>query len=100
MSYAVVWTEVGPDAPVGRGRLDVLDDRLRLVGSMHGRPITEEIPLDGISGVRVGRSGDELVGGRRSVAIDRFGLPQLLVSSVLGIGELNELVQVLAGLVP
>ena len=98
MSYAVVWTDVGAGAPLARGRLDVLDDRVRLVGLLRGRRVEQDVPLDGISGVRVGRAGDELVGGRRSVWIERRGLPGLLVSSVLGIGEANELVDAIARL--
>jgi hypothetical protein len=92
--YPASW-RVG-DAWAG-GVLVLGDDGFRLEGRCAGRERIDEVGYDAIERVRVGRLPSERIDGRRSIVIERRGLPDLLVEPH-GLGVLGELADTLTAL--
>jgi hypothetical protein len=96
-TYAVVWRE--GDAPLARGRLELLPDGLELDGIAGSEHVTLEIGYDELAGVRIGRSADERLNGRPSLLLERRDAERVVIASVALQGVVAELATHLAGCV-
>jgi hypothetical protein len=93
--YAVVWRE--SDGPRYVGRLEISGDSAHLEGrSPVDRWRSRWIRLADIAEVRVGRSEDERIAGRRSVIVALGHGPWLVISQLGGEGTVHELADLLA----
>jgi hypothetical protein len=90
-TYAVVW--IDPAGPVSAGKLELVQDGLRLEG---GRD--RVIPYAEIERLHVGRRVTERVRGRPSLVLDLTGGERLRIGSVGAPGTLHELAERVAGL--
>lgn len=93
-SYGVVWRE--GDLPVARGKLELLPTSLRLEGLAGERAVEREIRYDELSAVRVGRSSEDRLGGRRSLVLEPLSGARITVASVAQPGVVAELAERLA----
>jgi hypothetical protein len=90
ITYGVVWQE--DEAPLSRGKLELLPDVLQLDGVTGSAPVVREIPYDELSMVRVGRVGAERLDGRPTLVLDLFSGTRVVVASVAQSGIAAELV--------
>jgi len=94
-AYAVVWRE--GDGPRYVGRLEVSGDTAHLEGrSPVDRWRSRWIRFADIAEVRVGRSEDERIAGRRSVIVALGHGPRFIISQLGGEGTVHELADLLA----
>jgi hypothetical protein len=91
-SYGVVWREGA--SSLATGKLELLPRGLRLEGLESSR----EIPYEGVSGIRVGRSADERIGGRPSVVLERRTGTPVTIATVAQPSLVGEIVERLAAL--
>jgi hypothetical protein len=94
-TYAVVWRE--GDAPLARGRLELLPGVLELDGIAGSEHVTLEIGYDELASVRIGRSGDERLNGQPSLLLERWDAERVAIASVALQGVVAELATHLAG---
>jgi hypothetical protein len=94
-SYPVLWSE--PDQAPVTGTLTLRRDTVELDGGRGGQLVQRSIARRDLAGVRVGRAGDGLLGGRSAIVVERHDAPAVLVRP-LGLGLLNELADLLAQL--
>jgi len=94
-TYAVVWRE--GDAPLARGRLELLPGGLELDGLAGSEHVTLAIGYDELAGVRIGRSSDERLNGHPSLLLDRVDGEPIVLASVALQGVVAELATHLAG---
>ena len=86
-SLPVVWTR-GDAAYPCVGKLEILPDCLRLDGKQRGSDVSDEVPLDEISGSHPALTRQR-IGGRPTLVIEGPDPPLLI--SILGFGALIEL---------
>jgi hypothetical protein len=91
ITYGVVWQE--GEAPLSRGKLELLPGALRLDGVTGSAPAVREIPYDELSAVRVGRAGAERLDGRPTLVLDLVSGTRVVVASVAQSGIAAELVE-------
>lgn len=91
-SYGVVWREGA--SPLASGKLELLSRGLRLEG-LDG---AHEIPYQGVSGVRVGRTAAERINGCPSVVVERVGQYPVTIAAVAQPSVVGEIVERLAAL--
>ncbi len=91
-SYGVVWREGA--SPLATGKLELLPLGLRLEGLESSR----EIPYEGVSGIRVGRSADERIDGRPSVVLERRTGAPVTIATVAQPSLVGEIAERLAAL--
>jgi hypothetical protein len=91
-SYGVVWREGA--SSLATGKLELLPRGLRL----EGLESTREIPYEGVSGIRVGRSADERIDGRPSVVLERRTGAPVTIATVAQPSLVGEIVERLAAL--
>jgi hypothetical protein len=93
-TYAVVWRK--GDAPLARGRLELLPGGLELDGLAGAKHVTLELGYDELVGVRIGRSSDERLNGHPSLLLDRVEGEPIVLASVVLQGVVAELATHLA----
>jgi hypothetical protein len=93
-TYPVVWSD--SDAPV-TGSLTTGSHAIQLEGARDGRLVTRAVDYRDLAGVRIGRSGGDLLDGRPTLVVERQDAPALLVRP-LGAGLLAELAELLSRL--
>jgi hypothetical protein len=84
-SYGVVWRE-GDRAPE-TGKLELLPRGVRLAGRLS----TRQIPYEGISAVRIGRSSGDRIAKSPSVVLERRGSEPVTISTVARPSLIGEL---------
>jgi hypothetical protein len=94
ITYGVVWRE--DEAPLSRGKLELLPDALRLDGVTGSTSAVREIAYNELAGVRVGRAGGERLDGRPTLVLDLVTGTRLTIASVAQSGIAAELVERLA----
>lgn len=87
-TFAVVWRGTRDDA-VAVSRAELLDDRLRLVGSRRGKPVDMDVLLLRISDVQMA-AARERIDGRATAMVDMRDGDRLLISAVFGAGATRE----------
>ena len=98
-TYAVIWQENG--FPPYAGKLVVGRRRLSLEGSATGaRQSLHRLLYDEIARVRMGRAPEERLEGRSTVVLERRQGAPLRIATVNGVGETNEVADVIAAHVP
>jgi hypothetical protein len=96
ITYGVVWRE--GEAPLARGRLELLPRAVRLDGLSGSTPVLREVPYDELEAVRVGRSGSDRLNGHPTLVLEpRRGEP-IVVAAVAQAGVVPELTERLAKL--
>ena len=95
-TYGVVWREGAHQ--LARGKLELFPGALRLDGMIGSEPIVLELPYDGLSKVRIGRSPDDRIDGRPSLVLEPLTGDTLSIASVAQAGVLTEIADRLAGL--
>ena len=88
MSYPVLWSE--EDGPTVAGRLDLLDDVIRLEG-VNGHVVKLSLPLQAITTARMGRAKLERLGGRPVLMLQFRGRRRIRIATLSGTGALHEL---------
>ena len=94
-SYPVLWLE--PDGQSVTGELTAGIDTVQLDGRCDGRLVQRTVAYRDLAGVRIGRSGADLLGGRPALVVEPHGSPALLVRP-LGMGLLTELADLITQL--
>ncbi|HSS74337.1 MAG TPA: hypothetical protein VLK53_12305 [Gaiellaceae bacterium] len=95
ITYGVVWQE--GEAPLARGKLELLPNALLLDGVTGSGHAVREIQYEELSTVRVGRAGSERLDGRPTLLLDLVSGARVTVASVAQAGIAAELVERLAG---
>jgi hypothetical protein len=88
-SIAVVWNRGRNQTPTV-GKVELLDDCLRLDGRQNGNRFVHSIPFDEIEDVHVA-SAEERVGGRPTLVVGRRLQPPLQLAAVGGVGLIGDL---------
>jgi hypothetical protein len=88
-SLAVVWNRRRGETPAV-GKLELLDDCLRLDGRQNGSRFVHSIPFDEIDDVHVARA-EERVGGRPTLVVGRRLQAPLQLAVVGGVGLIGDL---------
>jgi len=91
-TYGVVWRE--GVSPLATGKLELLPRGLRL----EGLEASQDIPYQGVSGVRVGRTAAERINGRPSVVLERIGHLPVTIGTVAQSSLVGEIAERLAAL--
>ena len=94
ITYGVVWRE--GEAPLCRGKLELLPDALRLDGVSGSAPAVREIGYKELAHVKVGRAGVERLDGRPTLVLDLLSGRRVVIASVAQSGIAAELVDRLA----
>lgn len=95
-TYGVIWRGGGDG--VARGRLELTDSAVRLVGADAAAVVAEEIAYEDLAGVHVGRLAAERINGRPSLVLERSVGPALSIVSLSEPGLIGELANRLAAL--
>jgi hypothetical protein len=91
-TYGIVWRE--GEEPVSSGKLELLPLALRI----EGRAGRYDLPYAEVAAVRVGRSRDDRLGGRRSLVVERRTGKPLTIATVGQAGLVAEIFEHLAQL--
>lgn len=95
-TYGVVWRE--GEAPLARGKLELLPRAVRLDGLAGSLPVTRELRYDDLGAVRAGRESSDRLNGLPSLVLEpRCGVP-IVVAAVAQTGAVSELTELLAKL--
>lgn len=94
ITYGVVWRE--GEAPLCRGRLELLPDALLLDGVSGAAPAVREIDYKELSKVRVGRAKADRLDGRPTLVLDLVSGERVVIASVAQSGIAAELADRLA----
>lgn len=95
-TYGVVWRE--GEAPLARGRLELLPWAVRLDGVAGSHLVTRELRYDELEAVRVVRAGGERLNGRPTLMLERRDGQPIVVAAVAQAGVVAELTERLAKL--
>jgi hypothetical protein len=95
-SYGVIWR--GRANGVARGKLELTDSSVRLVGADAAAAVAEEIAYADLAGVHVGRQAAERIHGRPSLVLERSDGASISIVSLSEPGLIGELANRLAGL--
>jgi hypothetical protein len=94
-TYAVSWQE--EDGHVYSGKLEVRPTELVLDGADGGAAKANVVPLEDLVGLRVGRTGEERLGGRPTLVL-QFPHGSIKIASVVQPGIVSELAERIAAL--
>jgi hypothetical protein len=95
ITYGVVWQE--DEAPLSRGKLELLPEALHLDGVTGSTPAVREIGYDELAAVRVGRAAGERLDGRPTLVLGLVSGSRVVIASVAQSGIAAELVDRLSG---
>jgi hypothetical protein len=97
-TYGVVWRE--GEAPLARGRLELLPRAVRLDGVAGSTAVTLELPYCELEAVRVGRASSDRLSGYPTLVLEPRRREPVLIASVAQTGVVAELTERLAELTP
>jgi hypothetical protein len=95
MSYAVVWSEEGSAARVGK--LELHDRSLVLDGLNGAGRIRRELAIADVVSLRIGRSRGERLGGRPALVLHLAQGWTVRLATLAGVGALHEIVDHIGG---
>jgi hypothetical protein len=93
-TYGVVWRE--GEAPLARGKLELLPRSVRLEGLLGSEQVALEIPYVDLDAVRTGRSARDRLNGHPTLVLERHDAEPVVIAAVAQSGVVAELTDHLA----
>jgi hypothetical protein len=90
-SYAVTWQKAGE--PGNSGRLELQSTAIAFEGSNGSSSVSETIPYEDVTDVRIARSTDDRISDRQTLVLERRSGAPIRVAGIVHPGIVSELAE-------
>ena len=90
-SYAVTWQKAGE--PGHSGRLELRSSAITFEGSNGGSSVSETIPYEDVTDLRIARSTDDRISDRQTLVLERRSGAPIRIAGIVHPGIVSELAE-------